>query len=198
MWSKRVANQPIAGLCDSGSADLVQNNDGTQGTIIFSDCLVTDGNGEVLSGAVIFSGTVSGSTVTSLSIQFINFVVTQAGQTQTVNMTITCDGNPLTCNFYSDFVGLDGRIYRVQVTSVTNLSGTSFVAVATVFDPEHGSSTINASLNYNNCPGNVPVSGTITITGAAVTTATVVYNDCDSFNVTHMGISTNYLWADIL
>lgn len=193
----RIASQLLP-ICDTGSADLDQNSNGTEGTIVFTNCLVTGGNGEVLNGTVTFSATISGSTLTSLNMRFINFRVTYLGESQTVNMTISCSGAPLVCNVFSDFVGVDGRIYRVEITVVTNTAGTSFDVDATVFDPDHGFFTIDATVNYNNCPGGVPETGTITITGAAATTASIVFNDCDSFTVTHLGVPTVYFWADIL
>ena len=112
----RTAQQPLP-ICDTGSADLDQNNDGTEGTILFTNCLVTGGNGEVVNGTVEFIGTISGSTITSLNIRFINFKVTYLGETQTVNMTISCSGAPLICNLFSDYVGVDGSSFtRVDRT----------------------------------------------------------------------------------
>lgn len=189
--------QQLLPICDPGSADLDQNNSGTEGTIEFTNCLVTGGNGAVVNGTVNFNGTISGTTLTSLNMWFINFRVTYLGEFQTVNMTISCSGTPLVCNVFSDFVGVDGRIYRVEITVVTNTAGTSFDVDATVFDPDHGFFTIDASVDYNNCPGGVPETGTIVITGAAATTASVVFNDCDSFTVTHLGVPTVYFWTDI-
>lgn len=191
--------QQLLPICDnSGSADLDQNIDGTEGTIVFTNCQVTGGNSAVVNGRVEFAATLSGLTITSLNMRFINFRVTYLGDTQTVNMTVSCSGAPLTCNLFSDYVGVDGRIYRVEITVVTNTAGTSFDVDATVYDPDHGYFTIDASVTYNNCPGGVPETGTITITGDAATTASAVFNDCDSFTVTHMGVPTDYFWANIL
>jgi hypothetical protein len=190
--------QQLLPICDPGTADLDQNNNGTEGTIQFTNCLVTGGNGAVVNGKVEFDSTISGSTITSLNMRFINFRVTHLGATQTVYMTVSCSGAPLACNLFSDYVGVDGRIYRVEITVVTNTAATSFDVDATVFDPDHGFFTINASVTYNNCPGSVPETGAITITGDAATTASVVFNDCDSFTVTHLGVPTVYMWADIL
>ena len=194
---QRIAGQLLP-LCDSGTADLDQNSDGTSGTIVFTDCLVTLGNGEVVNGNVDFSATISGITITSLDMEFIDFTVDYLGQTQPVNLTVSCSGSPLVCNLFSDFVGFDGRIYRVEVTAVTNTAGNTFDVDATVFDPDHGFTTIDADVTYNNCVGGVPESGSITVTGAAATNASVVFNDCDSFTITHMGVPTVYFWADIL
>lgn len=194
----RSANQAIPGLCDAGTAELAQNSAGTQGTIVFIDCLVSGGNGEVVNGTVAFSGTVSNSTITSLDIRFIDFTVTHLGETHTVNMMVACSGVPLTCTLSSDFVGLDGRIYRVEIEAVTNIAGTAFDVNATVFDPDHGFVTIDASIAYNDCPGGVPESGAITISDTSANPTSVTFNDCDSFTVTHMGVPTVYFWTDIL
>jgi len=193
----RTAQQPLP-ICDTGSADLDQNNDGTEGTILFTNCLVTGGNGASVSGTVTFTATISGATLTSLNMRFIKFGVTYQGETQIIDMTVSCDGSPLVCDLFSDFVGLDGRIYRVEITIVTNTAGASYDVDATVYDPAHGYFTVDASINFNNCPGGVPETGTLTITGDAATTASVVFNDCDSLTVTHMGVPTDYLWANIL
>lgn len=193
----RIAAQPLA-VCDLGSAELDQNSDGTEGTIVFTNCLLTGGDGAVLNGTVRFVATVSAPTVTSLNMRFINFRVTYQGESETINMTVACSGVPLTCNLFSDFVGLDGRVYRVEVTLVVNTGGSSFDVDAVVFDPIHGYVTIAASVNYNNCPGGVPESGTLTLSGAGSSTATVVFIDCDNFSVTHQAVTTPYLWVNVL
>lgn len=195
--ANRTAQQPLA-ICDMGSADLDQNTDGTEGTIEFTNCEVTGGNGEVVNGTVTFTSTISGATITSLNMRFINFRVTYLGETNTINMTVACDGSPLVCDLFSDYVGIDGRIYRVEITLVINTAASSFDIDATVFDPDHGFFTMDATVNFNDCPGSVPETGTITITGDAATTASVVFNDCDSFTITHMGVPEVYFWADIL
>lgn len=193
----RTAQQPLP-ICDTGFADLDQNIDGTEGTILFTNCLVTGGNGASVSGTVTFIATISGATLTSLNMRFISFRVTYQGETQIIDMTVSCGGGPLVCTLFSDYFGVDGRVYRVVITVVTNTAGTSFDVDATVYDPDHGYVTIDASVNYNNCPGGVPETGNITITGDAATTASVVFNDCDGFTVTHMGVPTDYFWVNIL
>lgn len=196
--SENRTAQQLLPICDTGSADLDQNNDGTEGTILFTNCLVTGGNGASVSGTVTFTATISGATLTSLNMRFINFRVTYQGETQIIDMTVSCGGGPLVCTLFSDYVGVDGRVYRVVITVVTNTAGTSFDVDATVYDPDHGYVTIDASVNYNNCPGGVPETGNITITGDAATTASVVFNDCDGFTVTQMGVPTDYFWVNIL
>ncbi len=193
----RIAQQPLA-ICDSGSAELDQNSNGTEGTIVFTNCVVTGGNGAMLNGTVVFEATLSGSIVTWLEMRYINFKVTYQGESQTINMTVECSGTPLSCDVFSDYVGLDGKIYRVELTVVVDYSGTSFDVNAVVYHPNHGYFMLDASISYNNCPGGVPGSGTIMLTGAGPSTASVVFNDCDSFTVTHQGVPTVYLWADIL
>lgn len=193
----RSAQQSIP-ICDAGSADLDQNTNGTEGTIEFTNCLVSGGNGEIVNGRVSFTSTLSGTTITSLVMRFINFRVSYLDENHTVNMTVSCAGTPLVCSLFSDFVGVDGRIYRVEISIVANTGGSSFDVDATVFDPQHGYFTLDASVNYNNCPGGVPETGTATITGSAATTASIVFNDCAGFTVTHLGVPTDYFWADIL
>ena len=193
----RIAQQSLA-ICDSGSAELDQNSNGTEGTIVFRSCRLTGGNGAVLNGTVRFEGTISNSTVTSLDMRFVDFTVTYQGESHTVNMTVECSGSPLSCEVFSDFVGLDGKIYRVELNLVVDNAGSSFDVDAVVYHPDHGYFTIDASIAYNDCPGGVPETGTITLTGAAASTASVQFNDCDSFTVTHQGVPTTYFWTDIL
>jgi len=194
----RIAQQLLP-ICDPGGmADLDQNTDGTQGTIVFTNCTITGGNGEVVNGTVTFNATISGTTLTSLDMWFTDFSVTYQGETHAIDLTVLCAGSPLVCDLFSDFVGLDGRIYRVEITIVTNTAGASYDVDATVYDPAHGYFTVDASVNFNNCPGGVPETGTLIITGDAATTASVVFNDCDSFTVTHLGVPTVYLWTNIL
>lgn len=193
----RIALQPLA-ICDSGIAELDQNSDGTEGTIKFENCVVTGGNGAELTGTVRFEATISGSTLTSLDLYYVNFRVTYLSESQTLNMTVACSGVPLSCDVFSDFVGLDAKIYRVELTLVVNTVGSSFDVDAVVFHPNHGYFTVDASVSFNNCPGGVPESGTIRLTGSGSSTASVVFDDCDSFTVTHLGVPTTYFWVDVL
>ncbi len=194
----RVALQPLA-ICDSGTAELDQNGSGTSGSIEFRNCLLTGGGGVVLHGTVTFVATISGPDLTSLNMRYVNFKVTYQGESHTVNMTVACSGDPLSCDVFSDFVGLDGKIYRVELTLVVDNAGSSFDVDAVVFHPDHGYFTIDASISYNNCPGGVPQAGSITLTGAGPSTASVVFNDCDSFTVTPQGgVAESHFWADIL
>jgi hypothetical protein len=184
-------------ICDSGSAELEQNSEGTEGTVEYRNCRVSGGNGVVLNGAASFVASLSGSTVTSLLMRFVNFSVRYQGDTQTLNMTIACKGSPLKCRAFSDFVGLDGKVYRVELDLVVNIAASSFDVDAVVYHPQHGYYTIDASVTYGKCAGGVPNAGSITLSGAGGSEAVVVFDDCDQFTVTHLGVPVTYFWADI-
>ena len=202
----RTVNAPL-GICSSGSADQnTTSNSSTEiaGNIVFSRCELIGVTGVELNGRVDFSATIKTSndgfvSISSLTMQFVKFRVTINGESETINMSLTCSGEPLVCNLSSDYVGLDGRIYRVEDLTVSfNDSTLIYTIDATVFDPDHGFIAINASLAYGSCVGGVPVSGSIVITGGGGSSSTVVFNNCDSFTVTFMLADTEYFWADIL
>ena len=68
----------------------------------------------------------------------------------------------------------------------------------TVYDPDYGAVEVTATAILYECTNGVPSAGSITLTGEGGSSASVVFNDCNSFTVTVDGTSTTYYWADIL
>ncbi len=195
--ANRTANQEIPNVCSSGSASFESNADNTAFTYTYSNCTLAYGSE--------YGGTVTADGVMryqqnsdgSFNFSYENFTVTYLGETTTFNMNVSCDST-YQCTYQSDFKGLDGRIYRVEGASVSTTDGYTYNVSATVYDPDFGSITIDANVTYGSCSTGVPQSGSITYTGSGGSSGSVVYNDCDSFTVTLNGVSTTYLWADIL
>ncbi len=192
--ANRTANEPVEGVCDSGSADITYNSDYTEFTIVYDQCAITYGSDTTIAdGRVEFTEFSDGSTL----FRYINFTVTYNDETYTINQTVECDAQ-YNCSFYSDYSGPDGRTYRVEGATVTSTGSTSYSVTATVYDPDYGYITIDANVTYGGCTGGVPSSGSITYTGSGGSSATVTFNDCDSFTVDDGTTSTTYFWADIL
>lgn len=193
--ANRTANQPVDNVCLlGGSLDVTSNQDETQITMIFTNCTVIGGNGEVVNGTVFVTS--DPQNINNFSIRFVNVRVQYLGESYTINMTISC--NSLGCTWSSDFTGPDGRIYRTENAVVSSFGANTFNINATVYDPDNGSIAISGTVTYGGCAGGVPSSGSLTLTGSSTTSGSVTFNSCESFTVTVDGDPTVYLWADYL
>ncbi len=190
--ANRTANTPVANVCSSGSVDATNNADNSQMTFTYNNCTMT-GSGIVVNGTAVFTQNSDGSFI----LRYNNFTMVYMGETYNLNTTIECDAS-YNCSYLSDFSGLDGRTYRVDVDSVYSTGSSSYSINATVYDPDYGYVVINADVTYGSCTGGVPSSGSITYTGSGGSTGSVEFNSCDSFTVTVEGVGTTYSWSDYL
>lgn len=158
------------------------------GTMTVNNLCYNDGvNGQiVMNGSIIFTEDAS-----SFGLQYSNFTATYGGETYTFNMTLSCDSSGYNCSYSSDFVGSDGRTYRVSDFSVSGTPTVSGVYFSgTVYDPDHGYVTVSMSnpVIFSDCSGTIlPTSGgPVTITSGS-DSAVISFNGCTSFDVSVNG-----------
>jgi hypothetical protein len=187
-------------FCDAGgAADLIANAAETQGTITFRNCGIRIDATDVIymTGTIDFSGTVDAYDNPLTLNMTMHLTVTYAGESTTINLTLNCvdlSGTP-SCTVRSDFVGVDGRVYRVMDITVTPYGIDTYGVDATVYDPDYGrfSMTTTAPLLLD-CPNGVPRTGAVEITGEGPSSGTINFFNCTDFNVTIDGVSTPYQW----
>ena len=110
------------------------------------------------------------------------------------NMTIVCDGN-YGCSVQSDFVGTDGRTYRIEDMTVSGSDTSGWNVSATVYDPDLGSVNFETTDPLMlDCPTGVPSSGALTMRGSNSVVATVTYTSCTEFQVCLEGICNTATW----
>ena len=196
--SNRTANQTedlSAYLCDQGGlATATSSTSGDSVTVSFTNCM------SLLETEIFSIDGVAVMTINndgSFSIVYKNFTMTLAGESFGFDGIIACDSSGLICTVSLDFVGLDGRVYRVQNLTISSTGVDSYSISATVYDPVHGYVSINGNVTYG-CTNGLPSSGSITFSGATGSEGSISYTDCDSFSVTFEGTTTNYLWTEIL
>jgi hypothetical protein len=143
-------------LCDSGSIIATYPDTGTTGnwSIDYDQCTRTTSYGGY-SYTTSFDGVVEG-TFTQVGNGFLyeyryeNFTVSIQGpylnSTQTFNMSMTCafnqDSYGYSCDYYSDYQGYDGRIYRVSDVSVSGNVSSGYNVSVRVYDPDNGYVTV--------------------------------------------------------
>jgi hypothetical protein len=183
----------------SGSAIANTNDAGTEGTITFTNCGISDGNGGVvtLSGTVAVSYTLVNNTIDSMEMTF-HVSVSFGGETASISMSLSCVGltGVGSCTVSSDFVGIDDRVYRVTDITVSGSAASGYYIDATVYDPAHGSVTMTttAPLLFD-CSNGVPRTGTLALTGSNATSATITFVSCSEYNITVDGNpATTYYW----
>jgi hypothetical protein len=191
--------EDVSRFCTQGGEAIANTNDAeTSGTITFTNCGIDDGNGSVIvmTGAVDFTLTLVNNEVDSMSLNY-NVSVTYEGKTAGVNLRISCVDmtGVRSCSITSDFVGLDNRVYRVTNITVSGSASSGYYVDATVYDPAHGSvSLTTTSPLLIDCPTGVPSTGTVVITGANSSSATVSFDSCDQFTVTVNGLGEIFYW----
>ncbi|MEJ2694767.1 MAG: hypothetical protein P8166_17520, partial [Candidatus Thiodiazotropha sp.] len=100
-----------------------------------------------------------------------------------------------TCSISSDFVGLDSRTYRVENIAVNGSAVSGFYVNATVYDPDHGYVTMETDTPLTfDCATGVPGTGSVVLSGASTTLATITFVSCDEFNVTIDSVAETFFW----
>ena len=202
-FSKQVtqnlhAVEDLSFICDTGSYVITYPDDATQtnytATATFTNCTISDFyTTATINGSIIINGSSSSVTISA------NLTVTEGSLTETFSFNGTCSvsGSTVgTCTYSSSFTGSDGRTYAMANISVSGDDFSGYSVSGSVTDPDHGVITITTTTPVLfNCSNGNPSSGQIVITGSG--SATVTYNDCDSFTVTFDGAPTTYNWVDI-
>jgi hypothetical protein len=130
-----------------------------------------------IDGQVVFNYNDIADSNSGFSLQYNGVTVNDGSQTITLNMSVECS-NGSTCTIVSDYVGNDGRTYRIADISLTGDATTGFSGSATFFHPDHGSVSITASsVTYGGC-GNFPDGGSVTASGTTGTAQIDFNNDC--------------------
>jgi len=168
--------------------DSLGNNGLLNGTITLSSLCYDDPLDNL--GAVTLNGSMTFSqSATQLTIRS-NITVSEGGNSETVNMTVSCsvdvNGFPTSCSISSDFVGEDGKIYRIaDFTVIDNFNGT-YDFTATFYHPVHGYVSVSADNISFGCPGGRPDAGTINLTGASGSSGTITFRgDCTGYDGTY-------------
>ncbi|MEW7975610.1 MAG: hypothetical protein AB2810_13240 [Candidatus Thiodiazotropha endolucinida] len=186
-----------AEICDAGGRAIADTNEAeTEGSIIFTNCAMSDLEGGTLliNGAVTFSANTG---IDSLRMVF-NVTVTYIGESQAINLTLACSNissASVACSMTSDFTGIDGRVYRVEDLSVSGNEFSGFYVSMTFYDPDHGRVDVTTSqpLTYD-CAEAVPGSGMLTLSGGSGTFVTASFDNCSAYTATVDGVGTTYNW----
>ncbi len=188
--------QDFSSFCSGGGTASMNINESTgNGVISYSDCNM---GGSIINGTVTITSSVSGN-ITTTTLDYNNFTMTFAGQTQSFDLLLVCEINTNTqssvCTYASDTLGIDGRTYSVSGTSVSGDFSSGYTVTATVTDPDYGSLTIstNTPITFN-CTNGQPDSGEIQFSDGDGNTVTITYDSCTSFTVSYNGSSTPYSW----
>jgi hypothetical protein len=141
-----------------------------------------------------------------LEYRYVNFTVTvntpSASYTDTFNMSMTCssshtNGLDFSCEYYSDYHGYDGRIYRVSEVEVSGSSSSGYSVSVRVYDPDHGYVLVTTEVPLlHDCSGGHPSTGRIEMEDANGKVAVVEFNSCSEFTITLDGVANTYQWSD--
>lgn len=188
----------IAGTCASnpGSATLSTPDSSTEyqgsATITYRHlCLqneAPDGGDLTVNGVVTMQWS-----ETRISINYNNVTVSYGGQTQTLNMAMTCVGtNWESCTYTSDFTGSDGRTYRIEDFDVYGDDVYGYTVYATVYHPDHGYVEISGN-NITLCDNGNIETGQIFVSDSAGPALQLNFNgDCETVTVTRDSLSETF------
>jgi len=159
--------------------DSWQNSSALNGTITLNNLCVDD----PYLGTVTINGSVTFTeTSTQITMSYNNFSINNGSTTQTINMTITCDSSLITCTITSNYMGADGKTYRVADLAITGSNTGPYTISATFYHPDYGYTSLSGSGIYLNCSDNSPSAGTITISGANSSSASITFAGCNSYS----------------
>jgi len=202
-FSKQIMQQAFDGelefnICSTGTAtftvDTPQGSPTSSNSMVFVDCVISDDfSTATINGSITMTATSNSATLNA------QLTISENDIVETVTFSGTCsmsNGVLGACSFSSSFVGIDDRTYISSNISVSGNSSSGFSVSGSVTDPDFGVVTISTPTPVLfNCTNGNPGSGEIIVSGDG--SATVTFNDCDSFTVTHNGSPTNYNWSDI-
>jgi len=192
----RTANLPAAIDCGLGSADEIDNPDGST-TVIFVMCDFGGSGFIILDGLVTASSSDSGD-ITTVNLEYVGFIISIGGEDTILDFEAVCDTNNIsgaTSCAFPDVVGYDGRVYNFSDVSVIEDGSGAYLVTATIVDPDHGSFTITTTAPILfTCPNGQPISGELQFTDGADVLVTVTFSDCGSYSVSYSGTTEVYLW----
>ncbi len=117
------------------------------------------------------------ATFDSFTMKYVNFRVTQNGETTTLNLTVEC--NSQGCSFTSDFKAADGSVHRTADFFIYGDPVGGYNGDMTFYHSVYGSVTVTISnVTYGSC-GNFPTGGTISYTGTGGSSGSISFvSDC--------------------
>lgn len=159
----------------------------------FNNCVISDSfETATYNGSASYTEDGNGLTLT-----YRNFSVTINGETTSINGTMTCDLN-YNCTENLTYGGDISGTYSNTTYTTSNMEVTGdasgYNVNGSVTHPEHGTVTISATGVTFNCTGGYPGTGEITVTASGGVTATITFNDCDSFTIDYDGTTTTVFW----
>jgi|GEM_PF-5986550 len=192
--------RPVAGICLSGSVNVTGMDTYYTSNInldmTFSSCVIDDGF-----GSTTYNGSASYiQNANGITISYNNFRITAGDEATSINGTISCDSSYLNCTDDLTFGGNITGTYSNQTYTTHNMevSGDAingYIVNGSVTHLTHGTISINASDLRFDCTTNGLLSaGTITVTASGGVTATITFNDCDSFTIEYDGSTTTVFW----
>lgn len=135
-----------------------------------------------IDGNIIFNGRADYSTsdvnsYSTFTFQYINFTVTQNGETTTLNMTMTCTDSG--CSITTDFVSSTGAVHRIADINISGNESTGYNGTMTFYHSAYGYVSVTVSaLTYGDC-GIFPDGGTISYTGTDSSSGSITFaSDC--------------------
>jgi hypothetical protein len=102
------------------------------------------------------------------------------GTKQSMNYMMSCGGELFACEITSDYVGADGKTYRISDVEVTGNNFIGYNVMARFYHPDHGYVEIAAANLLFECDGWQPSSGSIGYT-AANGAGTVTFDGCEGY-----------------
>ncbi|MDH5473400.1 MAG: hypothetical protein OEY61_11140 [Gammaproteobacteria bacterium] len=154
------------------------------GTITYSNLCINDPNynfGQMtINGSVKFT-----TTADQVTIQYSNFSINDGVDTNTMNMTVTCNTIMTVCSISADYEAADGKVYRVANMTIAGIPPTGpYTVTATFYHPDYGSVTMDASNLIFDCLNGHPSSGTINYTGSN-SSGTIIFTNCSTYTGTY-------------
>ena len=191
------AQATVPGNC-GGSASYPDNLNQQQspitGTVSFSNYCIDGGTqvGQlVVSGQVSFTVELTDNTLTAMTLELTNLVISNNGSTVTTNSTLTYANSSVTFDTSTDFDGSQGNTLRIENLVMSGSIGSGItITSGRVYQPDNGYVDISTSqtLVFQGCDIGRPNSGILLLSGSGGSNAQVTFS-CATYEVCVNGTS---------
>ena len=192
-------DETTAAICVHGgraTVEYIETDPGYINIFDFIDCSYGEGLLQYTYTGSVHATYADDSDASAFTMVYNGLLTTVDSATQALNRTFSCEANFQNCNFYSDYSGYDGRLYRVTDAAVTEEGHSAYTASGRIYDPNHGYIDVTTEIPFTlECQNGRPGVGRLSFIGANQTSGSIEFISCNEYVVTTGGgVSNTYRW----
>lgn len=185
-------------MCIHGGEAIVEYDDDTGHihTFHLTNCSYGQGIHTYTFTGVMYHYVYGDDVLSPFTLIHDGLMTTSDGVTRDIYRVYGCGDQRQSCNNISDYMGDDGRAYRVTDAEVSEDGNSTNTASGRIYDPNYGYVDVTTEIPFTlDCPNDHPGSGRLRFTGASQSSGTIEFISCDEYVLTTSnGTSNTYTW----